>query len=140
MNIILSIHPKWAKLIYEGKKTIEWRKSFPLKANTGSRVYIYETYPVNKITGSFIFNGHYLLDAYEPYWIRQYQERGIDIINSGCVPIEDLKIYQNKRRCLHGWCCVGALRFDPKPLEYFNLKRPPQSWCYTEINDMETAF
>ena len=24
--ILLSIHPKWAKLIYEGKKTIEWRK------------------------------------------------------------------------------------------------------------------
>lgn len=23
MNVILSIHPKWAKLIYEGKKTIE---------------------------------------------------------------------------------------------------------------------
>lgn len=29
MNIILSIHPKWAKLIYEGKKTIEWRKTVP---------------------------------------------------------------------------------------------------------------
>ena len=29
MNIILSIHPKWAKLIYEGKKTIEWRKTLP---------------------------------------------------------------------------------------------------------------
>ena len=29
MNIILSIHPKWAKLIYEGKKTIEWRKIVP---------------------------------------------------------------------------------------------------------------
>lgn len=31
MNIILSIHPKWAKLIYEGKKTIEWRKTLPRK-------------------------------------------------------------------------------------------------------------
>ena len=29
MNIILSIKPKWAKLIYEGKKTIEWRKNIP---------------------------------------------------------------------------------------------------------------
>ena len=26
MNIILSIHPKWANLIYDGKKTIEWKK------------------------------------------------------------------------------------------------------------------
>lgn len=29
MNIVLSIHPKWAKLIYEGKKTLEWRKNTP---------------------------------------------------------------------------------------------------------------
>ena len=29
MNVILSIHPKWARLIYEGKKTIEWRKIVP---------------------------------------------------------------------------------------------------------------
>lgn len=31
MNIILSIKPKWAELIYSGKKTIEWRKSFPTR-------------------------------------------------------------------------------------------------------------
>ena len=30
MNIVLSIKPKWAKLIYEGKKTIEWRKTLTL--------------------------------------------------------------------------------------------------------------
>ena len=135
MNIILSIHPKWAKLIYEGEKTIEWRKTFPLRADKGDIVYIYETAPIKKITGSFIFNEHYLLDAYEKSWIDQYKERGIDIIGSGCVPIDELQKYQNNGRCLHGWCCAGALRFDtPKSLEEFGLKRPPQSWQFTEAN------
>lgn len=136
MNVILSIHPKWAKLIYEGKKTIEWRKTFPWRADKGDIVYIYETAPIKKITGSFIFNKHYryLLDAYEEAWIDQYKMRGIDIIGSGCVPVNELQKYQNNSRSLHGWCCVGALRFDtPKSLEEFGLKRPPQSWQYTEV-------
>ena len=42
--ILLSIHPKWAKLIYEGKKTIEWRKSFPKEfISNQTKVYLYET-------------------------------------------------------------------------------------------------
>ena len=60
MNIILSIKPKWAELIYSGKKTIEWRKSFP-KLNSYEdfkieKVFLYETAPVKKITGYFEFN------------------------------------------------------------------------------------
>lgn len=132
MNIILSIHPKWARLIYEGEKTIEWRKTSPLRANK-SVVYIYETAPIKKITGSFIFNGLYLLDAYEKTWIDNYNERGIDIIGSGRVPIDELQKYQNNSRVLRGWCRAGALRFDsPKSLEDFGIKRPPQSWRYVE--------
>ena len=51
MNIILSIHPKWAKLIYEGKKTLELRKNIPM--NTVNIVYLYETAPICKVTGFF---------------------------------------------------------------------------------------
>ena len=39
--IILSIHPKWAKLIYEGKKTIEWRKNIPT-ADFIDKVFTYD--------------------------------------------------------------------------------------------------
>ena len=53
MNIVLAIKPKWAKLIYEGKKTIEWRKTLPRKmdlkllrdGNPNVKVYLYETAP-----------------------------------------------------------------------------------------------
>lgn len=40
MNIIMSIHPKWAKLIYEGKKTLEWRKNTP-NADFIDKVFLY---------------------------------------------------------------------------------------------------
>lgn len=84
MNIILSIHPKWAKLIYEGKKTIEWRK----------------------------------------------------VINEGCVPLDDLKKYAGKKAVVYGLKVMYCSKFfnGPKSLEDFGLKRPPQSWCYTEVD------
>jgi predicted transcriptional regulator len=63
MNIILSIHPKWAKLIYEGKKTVEWRKTTPKKADSQSVIFLYETAPVCKVTGWVRFNGANAVDA-----------------------------------------------------------------------------
>lgn len=38
MNIILSIHPKWAEKIYTGEKTVEWRKTEPKKADGLAKV------------------------------------------------------------------------------------------------------
>lgn len=30
MNIVMSIKPEWAKKIYSGEKTVEWRKTILL--------------------------------------------------------------------------------------------------------------
>lgn len=48
-NIILSIHPNYAKLIDEGKKIYEVRTRF-LNLNIGTRVWIYRTYPKSSIS------------------------------------------------------------------------------------------
>ena len=40
--VLISIHPKYCKLIADGKKTIEVRKSVP-KLERPFKVYIYET-------------------------------------------------------------------------------------------------
>lgn len=98
MNIILSIKPKWAKLIYEGKKTIEWRKTLPRKmdlkllrdGDPNVKVYLYETTPVKAITGFFYWGGTTCCDA------RNMTE---DI--KGLVPIKDLKAYQGERCSLN---------------------------------------
>ena len=46
----MSIKPKWAKELYSGKKTVEFRKSSP---SVGSIVFLYECAPVQKVTGAF---------------------------------------------------------------------------------------
>ena len=46
--IILSIKPKYAKMIYEGTKAWEFRKKAP---PVGVPMLIYESAPVSKVTG-----------------------------------------------------------------------------------------
>lgn len=50
--IVMSLKPKYAKAIYEGRKNWEFRRTPPplFKA-----IYIYESAPVSKITGKLIF-------------------------------------------------------------------------------------
>ena len=52
MNILLSIKPKYADAITEGKKLFEFRKSI-FKYQSIKRVYLYATKPVSKVVGSF---------------------------------------------------------------------------------------
>lgn len=50
--IVLSIKPKYAKMIYEGKKHWEFRKKAP---PVGEPMLIYESAPVSKVTGTISF-------------------------------------------------------------------------------------
>ncbi len=130
MNIILSIHPKWANLIYEGKKTIEWRKSYPKEFTNETKVVLYETAPVCKVTGFFT------LDCVL-FKASAFKEGGIleSQIERGCVDIDALKKYQGKSNFLYGLEIFMPRKFTtPKDLSEFGIKRPPQSWCYTEVD------
>lgn len=49
-SYLMSIHPKFAELIYAGKKTIELRSRFNPRL-IHSIVYLYETSPIRQITG-----------------------------------------------------------------------------------------
>lgn len=130
MNVILSIKPKWAELIYSGKKTIEWRKSFP-KAKNIDKVLLYETAPVKAITGFFKFDKTVCIESL-PY---------IDplIVRMGCVPFDALKQYKGNSDCLYGWMIADVTKFeDGWSLNFVDLKRPPQSWCY--VKDSACGF
>lgn len=53
-EILMSIHHKWAELIYSGEKTVELRKSAPKALDgDGLKVYLYET----DLTGISWFGG-----------------------------------------------------------------------------------
>lgn len=142
MNIILSIHPKWAKLIYEGKKTVEWRKIVPScllpihLSHEKLTVYLYETAPVKKVTGWFLCNGVARLDFSEPpFEGAEICDEAKKIIQEGCVSLEDLKKYKGQKKALYGLKVFTTEKFSHKPMDItqFNIKRPPQSWCYTEV-------
>jgi predicted transcriptional regulator len=132
MNIILSIKPKWAELIYSGKKTIEWRKSFPKRENIEC-VYLYETAPVKKVTGFFYWENFvtlYFLDPI-PKEYKNLPHSTQKIIDAGCVPFEDLKKYKGDGIKLFGWKIKNPQKYkEPLPLSMFNFEKPPQSWCY----------
>lgn len=52
MDVLLSIKPKFAEAIIDGRKRYEFRKSKFAKKDI-NRVYIYATSPVKKIIGTF---------------------------------------------------------------------------------------
>ena len=127
MNILLSIKPEWASLIYEGKKTIEWRKSYPSQfVSNETKVFLYETAPVHKVTGYFtleavMFAGVAVKEGY----ISQSS------IDKGCVKINDLKKYLGTSSHLYGWEVSLPHEYsDHKNLSDFGINQPPQSWCY----------
>ncbi|MBR3777210.1 MAG: hypothetical protein IKL02_06440 [Kiritimatiellae bacterium] len=51
--IVMSLKPKYAKAIYEGRKNWEFRKTPP---PLFKKIYIYESAPVSKITGTVVFS------------------------------------------------------------------------------------
>lgn len=135
-DIIMSIHPKWAKKIYANEKWIEWRKSLPKNVDKSTKVFLYETSPVCKVTGYFKWTNEHVvfeLNRLSKDEIRFLEERGQleTYVKQGCVPIEDLKKYQGGSERIYGWISKYWVKFDnPRTLSDFGLKRPPQSWQY----------
>ncbi len=66
MNVILSIRPRYVKLMMEGTKKYEFRKVI-FKNKNINNVYIYSTSPVKKIIGSFKI-GEIVEDHPERLW------------------------------------------------------------------------
>lgn len=137
--ILLSIHPKWAKLIYEGKKTIEWRKSFPKIISKDTKIYLYETAPIKMVTGYISLKFNRFESANYPFTRINFYDSDskflmIDNIERiGCVPIEYLKKYLNTSNG-YGWRIAESKKFmEAKTISDFDLKRPPQSWQYVEV-------
>ncbi|HEY8264917.1 MAG TPA: helix-turn-helix domain-containing protein [Methyloceanibacter sp.] len=51
-DVVLSVRPWYSDKIFEGKKTVELRRRFPLSAPRGTLAYIYSTSPIRAMVGS----------------------------------------------------------------------------------------
>lgn len=129
MEIILSIKPEWADLIYSGRKKIEWRKTRPLSW-LPLYVYLYETAPIKKITGYFFCKEILKIHTNEAILFNKNRE--------GCISSDDLMKYIGNNPYIYAWEVSDFVIFDrPMELKEFYSKgspvlRSPQSWQYCE--------
>ena len=122
---LMSIKPKWARELYSGKKTIEFRKSSPA---LNSLVFLYESAPVRAVTGVFMVQA-VLKSSASHVW---YATRALKSVwKSGTVKRDDLFNYAGGAT---GKCCAiwtnDPWRFPESRWvhpEKFAV-RPPQSW------------
>ena len=121
-EILMSIHHKWAQLIYSGEKTLELRKTAPKGFEKGEiKVYLYET-DLKSITGVISVNFCHEITEIMP-----------KIVENSCLSLEESEQYKAKGRGkLYGWEICGVDEYGPDWLypEDLHIKRAPQSWQF----------
>ena len=131
MNVcLMSIKPKWAKELYSGKKTVEFRKSSP---SVGSVVFMYECAPVQRVTGAFVVEAVLSAPAYRVW----HQCSSNKDWKPGSVRSDFLFDYAGSSSAT---CCAILItspwRFSPAGsvlLEKFAVM-PPRSWQHLRAN------
>lgn len=153
--ILLSVNPKWCKLIFDGTKTAEIRKTWPTKVILPIKVYVYETQGASEMPwmaedGHMIFRGRgqvigeFVCHNIAPFNVPNeppYSMRTATTLSSACLKPEEAREYLGGKMG-YAWFISDAKMYDkPKELSnfmrwggwsYFPLERPPQSWCYVE--------
>ena len=118
--VVMAIKPKYASMIYEGKKFWEFRKAPPPLM---TEILIYESAPVSAITGSLIFSS--TVEGWVDDVIEMVKKNKAFTRNLCGIGIDELFEYAGKGKKL------AALRvFDPRRLDKpIPLKaKPPQNW------------
>lgn len=116
-EILVSIHPKYAEAILDGKKSVEYRRTMPdIVARWNiRRMWIYETAPTKKIVG--------VADMCIRWGNVFDEQRGMLTLDEYLAYMGDMDGY-----AIH---IVSVTRFnEPLSLAAIGLKRPPQSWMY----------
>ena len=136
MNVLLSIHPEYASMIYAGEKILEFRTNIPRKYNLleepapwDDYIFLYETAPIFAVTGWIkldrYINVNKILNGDRKDLKRM-------VINEGRLTIEQIKAYKPNLQ-LWGWHIAEAYNFGRKEFitRFSPNEKPPQSWCYT---------
>lgn len=125
-KILMSIHHKYAQLIYSGEKTVELRKTTPTALDDEKlMVYLYET-DLKSITGIIYVD-----------FCREITEITPKIIENSCLSRKEIEAYKDRGRGkLYGWEICGIDEYGPDWLlpEDLHVKKAPQSWQYIKEN------
>ncbi len=127
--VLISIKPKWCKLIIAGRKTLELRKS---NIEPPFKCYIYCTkdntdfapkriwWKADKTGFQHIMNGKVIGEFVCDYRLRHCEMANADIAEQmSCVSREDILKYSNGKE-VFGWHISDLVIYDqPKPLNMF---------------------
>ncbi len=130
MNVLLSVKPKYAEKIVEGKKKYEFRRAIFQKQNI-EKVYIYSSSPVSKIVAAFKIK-KILKDSPEKIWTLCQKYAGIS-------KKDFFAYFKNSEMAFAieiGYVDSFKEHIDPfKIIENF---KPPQSFYYLPFNFQQT--
>lgn len=137
-SVLLSIQPKWCKLIFSGEKTIEVRKTAP-KPELPFKVYMYESlgkkfscsrcegcpirFPLGCNEGAGAVVGEFVCDkvrAYIPFGLRGF-ELFPEWLKEMCLSKEQLDKYGGLKT-LYGWH-ISDLKIYDKPKELGEFRK-----------------
>jgi predicted transcriptional regulator len=123
MNIILSIKPEFCDALLQGKKSYEFRKRIFKKRDGIEHVFVYSTYPIQKIVGAFTIDS-ILHDNPQTLWKKCKDGAGISK--------EFFFSYFGTHSKGYAIKVDEILRFEPiDPKSVVPDFNPPQSFCYT---------
>ena len=129
ITVILTVKPKYARLIYAGTKPYELRKDYPqwVRTHPGAfRVLICESGTGGEITGEFTCPGVVGLNKRIILPFLQKNEGRLGVTTEQAPDYADGKP-------LYAWCIEAPKLYTEDKVitvQDYGLRRAPQSWCY----------
>lgn len=74
----MSIKPQYADRILNGTKKFEFRKMIPKRIDEIDKVFIYSSFPIQRVIGYFTVKKVYKMDPLE-LWLHTWKQAGIGI-------------------------------------------------------------
>lgn len=129
--VILSIKPKYARMIYDGIKRWEFRKAPP---PVPGWVLLYESAPVSAVTGT-VYLGARIQGESECVWDLVKHQKSIG--NGTGITLREFRSYVGPKRKVAACATFFAERFDsPVPLPAH--VHPPQNYgTYVIADDLK---
>ena len=129
--LLISVKPQFAKKIFNGEKTVELRKSAPLKIKEGAYLLIYVTSPVKELWGICRID-NIIKDNPQMLWEKVGKKSG--------VSKDEFFSYYNETKNAYGLEISNVKHFYENAVKLDCLKTmlpgfsPPQTYRYIEKN------
>lgn len=144
-QVLISIKPRWIRLMLSKEKRLEIRKSYPKLLETPFKAIVYCTKdvkdelvipqvsdkPVNgKIIGEFTCES---VIGFTVPFLDSFETMDEVILKESCVTWEQLHWYAGRRK-IYGWEISSFVLYkEPKNLEEFGMHSGPLCWNYIYI-------